>query len=154
MVYKDLLDSDFTGKKVTYIGKGKYNLRPLLFVKGKEIKHISLPRKSLRTQVKYKVVSGEYKCCYCEIPLDRYSFTKEHLVPVSRGGTDRVSNLRAACEDCNQEKGNLMLYSYIVCLELSTPDFVPNTESYFTHLTKIRNAKRLLDELESLHSAR
>lgn len=45
------------------------------------------------------------KCAYCGrtgIPLEI-----EHIVPKSRGGTDRVSNLTLACHECNQKKGNL-----------------------------------------------
>ena len=43
-------------------------------------------------------------CVYCKkqgIPLQI-----EHIVPESRGGSDRVSNLTLACESCNQKKGN------------------------------------------------
>ncbi|MBN1562968.1 MAG: HNH endonuclease [Anaerolineae bacterium] len=45
------------------------------------------------------------KCVYCgaeNVPLE-----KEHIVPKSRGGSNRVSNLTVACHPCNQEKGNL-----------------------------------------------
>lgn len=44
------------------------------------------------------------KCAYCggkDVPLE-----VEHLIPGSRGGTDRVSNLALACVPCNQKKGN------------------------------------------------
>ena len=44
------------------------------------------------------------RCAYCEktnIPLEI-----EHVIPTSRGGSDRVSNLTIACHKCNQEKGN------------------------------------------------
>jgi len=44
------------------------------------------------------------KCAYCgkkDVPLE-----VEHIVPKSRGGGDRVSNLTIACQKCNQEKGN------------------------------------------------
>jgi 5-methylcytosine-specific restriction endonuclease McrA len=44
------------------------------------------------------------KCAYCErsdLPLE-----VEHIVPKSRGGTNRVSNLTLSCRECNQEKGN------------------------------------------------
>jgi len=44
------------------------------------------------------------KCAYCgktNIPLE-----VEHIVPKSRGGTDRVSNLTISCRKCNLEKGN------------------------------------------------
>jgi len=43
------------------------------------------------------------KCAYGserDIPLQI-----EHIIPRSRGGSDRVSNLTLACEDCNQRKG-------------------------------------------------
>ena len=31
----------------------------------------------------------------------------EHLIPKSRGGSNRISNLAIACHDCNQKKSNL-----------------------------------------------
>lgn len=43
-------------------------------------------------------------CTYCgktDIPLE-----VEHIVPKSRGGSDRVSNLTLACHACNQKKDN------------------------------------------------
>ncbi len=43
-------------------------------------------------------------CAYCgrgEIPLQI-----EHIIPTSRGGTDRISNLTIACEGCNLKKRN------------------------------------------------
>ena len=44
------------------------------------------------------------KCAYCgkkDIPLE-----VEHIVPKSRGGSNRVSNLTLACTLCNQKKNN------------------------------------------------
>lgn len=44
------------------------------------------------------------KCAYCgktDVPLE-----VEHIVPKSRGGSDRVSNLTISCHECNQKKGN------------------------------------------------
>lgn len=32
--------------------------------------------------------------------------TVDHIVPVSRGGSDRMENLRAACGHCNYSRGN------------------------------------------------
>lgn len=45
------------------------------------------------------------KCAYCGvsgIPLEI-----EHIIPKSRGGSNRISNLAIACHDCNQKKGSL-----------------------------------------------
>lgn len=44
------------------------------------------------------------KCAYCgakDTPLEI-----EHIIPRSRGGSNRVSNLTLACHNCNQRKGN------------------------------------------------
>jgi 5-methylcytosine-specific restriction endonuclease McrA len=43
-------------------------------------------------------------CAYCgakDMPLE-----VEHIIPKSRGGSDRASNLTIACHECNQAKGN------------------------------------------------
>ncbi len=44
------------------------------------------------------------QCAYCgktKIPLEI-----EHIIPKSRGGSNRVSNLMLSCQHCNQKKGN------------------------------------------------
>lgn len=44
------------------------------------------------------------KCAYCDktdVPLEI-----EHIVPKSKGGSNRISNLTLACENCNKRKGN------------------------------------------------
>ena len=52
----------------------------------------------------YLLEKWNRKCAYCKrenIPLE-----VEHIVPKSRGGSDRISNLTIACNKCNQKKGN------------------------------------------------
>lgn len=44
------------------------------------------------------------KCAYCGkegIPLE-----KDHIIPKSRGGSNRVSNLTVCCRHCNESKGD------------------------------------------------
>lgn len=43
-------------------------------------------------------------CIYCG--ATNIQLEIEHLIPKSRGGSNRISNLGIACHDCNQEKGN------------------------------------------------
>ena len=33
-------------------------------------------------------------------------FTKDHIIPKSKGGLNKVSNMQTMCEECNREKGN------------------------------------------------
>ena len=52
----------------------------------------------------YLLEKWSRECAYCgaeQVPLEI-----EHIVPKSRGGSDRVSNLTLACRACNQAKGN------------------------------------------------
>lgn len=48
------------------------------------------------------------RCHYCRRPLTLGEMTIDHVVPRSRGGTDRYSNLVAACHACNQRKADRM----------------------------------------------
>ena len=51
----------------------------------------------------YVFAKWQRKCAYCdarEVPLEL-----EHIVPRSRGGSNRASNLTLACHGCNQRKG-------------------------------------------------
>jgi 5-methylcytosine-specific restriction endonuclease McrA len=53
------------------------------------------------------------KCCYCDRPFrEGLEFTKEHIIPVSNGGTDALSNLKPCCYECNQLRSNLDLKQF------------------------------------------
>lgn len=48
------------------------------------------------------------KCAYCGSQFDKLRPpTFDHIKPRSRGGTNHVDNLVAACSPCNQLKGNM-----------------------------------------------
>jgi 5-methylcytosine-specific restriction endonuclease McrA len=71
-----------------------------------EISGIAYQRGALQGYLlrEYLLEKWQRKCAYCGakgIPLQI-----EHLVPKSRGGSDRASNLTLACEPCNVRKGH------------------------------------------------
>jgi len=49
-------------------------------------------------------------CKYCRIPLDLENSTLDHIIPLSKGGTNKMENLAVACSDCNNKKGNAIDY--------------------------------------------
>lgn len=51
---------------------------------------------------------GARRCHYCGCNLTRATIRADHVVPLSRGGYDKLSNCVASCEPCNQAKGNMM----------------------------------------------
>jgi len=47
------------------------------------------------------------RCKYCKRPIDAYSCTVDHEIPLKRGGSPGLENLGLTCEGCNQCKGGL-----------------------------------------------
>ena len=47
---------------------------------------------------------GVLTCIYCLIPIQPGQDSLDHLVPVSRGGTNEYENLSIACRKCNSKK--------------------------------------------------
>lgn len=71
-------------------------------------------RKRAREQFRY-----EYGCCYyCGLTVEQKeppyprAATLDHLKPIARGGTSRMSNLVLACFRCNNEKGDMTETEY------------------------------------------
>lgn len=59
----------------------------------------------------YLLEKWQRKCAYCDkqnVPLEI-----EHIVPKSKGGSDRTSNLTLACRSCNEKKGNSSIQEYL-----------------------------------------
>jgi 5-methylcytosine-specific restriction endonuclease McrA len=74
-----------------------------------------------------------YTCQYCGRSQDRFKFreclTRDHLVPLSRGGTNEWNNVVTACSTCNTRKGN-SLPGKSGMYPLREP-----TEPHFVHLS-------------------
>jgi predicted restriction endonuclease len=44
-----------------------------------------------------------YQCAYCG---SEENLTLDHIIPKSKGGTDKTTNLICACKECNHDKGH------------------------------------------------
>lgn len=58
---------------------------------------------SINKEDKYQLKEGFGECIYCGKECDT---TFDHLIPVSEGGPDKVSNQVPACKSCNSEKND------------------------------------------------
>lgn len=59
----------------------------------------------------YLLEKHKRECAYCgakNVPLEI-----EHIVPRSRGGTNRVGNLTLSCRPCNAKKGNMYVEEFL-----------------------------------------
>jgi 5-methylcytosine-specific restriction endonuclease McrA len=75
------------------------------------VRFVHVPRK-FRRQVTntFLFARDSYRCQYCGRGQEQFKFreclTRDHLVPLSRGGTNAWSNVVTACSTCNTRKGN------------------------------------------------
>jgi 5-methylcytosine-specific restriction endonuclease McrA len=74
--------------------------------KAKRARYRSKGYARLRNQ-KAKMKKMKWKHCLLCGALDR--LTIDHIVPVSKGGTNSLSNLQVLCNDCNIKKGDNIL---------------------------------------------
>lgn len=97
------------------------------------VKFVHVPRR-FRRQVTntFLFARDAYRCQFCARPQallkPRECLTRDHLVPLSRGGTNAWTNVVTACSSCNARKGNHLPE------ELGMFPIKPPTEPHFVHL--------------------
>jgi 5-methylcytosine-specific restriction endonuclease McrA len=52
-------------------------------------------------------------CFYCRAHVGIDALEQDHMVPVSRGGSDSIENLAPACPACNMSKHDMTAVEYI-----------------------------------------
>lgn len=98
------------------------------------VRFVHVPRK-FRRQVTntFLFARDAYRCLFCarsERDLGfRECLTRDHVVPLSRGGTNDWTNVVTACSSCNTRKGNRLPE------ECGMELIVPPLEPHFVSLT-------------------
>ena len=83
-------------------------------------------------------------CAYCGDVHTEGSLTRDHVIPVSKGGKDTWTNCVTACYPCNNRKGDRLLKD--TGQELL---YVPYTPCHFESML-LRNRRILADQMEFL----
>ena len=83
-------------------------------------------------------------CMYCGREFSGFVLTRDHLIPLSRGGVDCWSNVVTACRGCNHAKGSRTPDEADMSL-LAVP-YVPNRAEYLV----LSNRRILADQMEFL----
>jgi 5-methylcytosine-specific restriction endonuclease McrA len=98
------------------------------------VRFVHVPRR-FRRQVTntFLFARDHYRCQYCgRTAADlkpRESLTRDHLIPLSRGGTNDWTNVITACSPCNTRKGNRMPE------EIGMHPLTVPVEPHFVHLS-------------------
>lgn len=83
-------------------------------------------------------------CLYCGHEHGDEELTRDHVMPISRGGRDTWANVVTACRRCNAHKGGRTPEEARMPL-LAVP-FIPNLAEYLV----LRNRRILSDQMEFL----
>ena len=83
-------------------------------------------------------------CLYCGKEYPDVGLTRDHVIPISRGGKDCWSNVVSSCKRCNAHKGSRTPDE--VSMPLLAVPYVPNMAEYLV----LRNRRILADQMEFL----
>lgn len=51
-------------------------------------------------------------CRYCRVQISEINRVVDHIIPVSRGGSDAIDNLQVICWECNADKRDRLDYAW------------------------------------------
>ncbi len=88
-----------------------------------------------------------FLCLYCGQRFNSNQLTRDHVIPTSKGGSDRWTNLVTACKRCNQRKGDRTPEACHMPL-LAVP-YRPNRAEY---LALVNGGRILGDQMSFLSS--
>ena len=87
-----------------------------------------------------------HTCLYCGQERPDWELTRDHVIPMSRGGKDGWPNVVTACKRCNAHKGRRTPDEAHMPL-LAVP-YVPNMAEYLV----LRNRRILADQMQFLRN--
>jgi 5-methylcytosine-specific restriction endonuclease McrA len=59
----------------------------------------------------------DYKCAYCGIEFDENTLpTRDHIIPISKGGNNIKNNIIPACQSCNSRKKDKLVNEFKVVI--------------------------------------
>lgn len=102
-------------------------------------RYVRIPYRPVPFCRKNILLRDGYRCQYCGTLKSPDRLTIDHVVPVSRRGTDDWTNVVAACKTCNHRKGS-HLPEEVGMKVLHRPK-TPNLPS-FLHLVRILGERR------------
>lgn len=131
---------------IPYIIHDEPELEKVLAFYGEKMGNIIYSRMLLVYQRTMLSEAQNHKCCWCgrrmtEYPEKGHSTTIEHVVPRSRGGEDHIDNYAAACNRCNQKRGNHSIEVFMECIRTGVFKKCHQQEKKYPNHLEARAAK-------------
>jgi 5-methylcytosine-specific restriction endonuclease McrA len=119
----------------------------------------AVKKKKTQRTTQYRIVTKRSKLCrYCQrlfnekaAPTDPLKKTKDHVVPLSKGGHDKKENRVYCCYECNRWKNNHSLEVWLKLVKRSR-SLLTKARSYTAKELNliIQNIQSVLREIEKI----
>ena len=96
-----------TRKKISEVLTGKSNFK----ISGKNHHNWKggISKDKGRYSIRFKILKRDnFTCQYCGRKAPDVVLNVDHIIPKSKGGLDKLENLKTSCRECNIGKGNLI----------------------------------------------
>lgn len=114
-------------------------------------------RKLITKELKEAVRAKSNHCFYCGRQLYDSNRTIDHIVPITKGGTNELNNLVCCCHECNQVKGGETIFGAIKKLKIKVgwcndefPEDKIRKEKYLNYIHLFEEADRKIKALKEL----
>ena len=85
--------------------------------------HSRLGRGKIPREMRLRIFERDnFTCQFCGTQLSASLLTIDHLVPLSLGGLDEMTNYVSCCSSCNQHKANATLSDFAQTINISIDD--------------------------------
>lgn len=115
-------------------------------------------RKSISTRRRFEIFKRDgFTCQYCGQRPPNTILHLDHIIPVSKGGTNQTENLITACIDCNLGKSNTLLNNSKESLQHITERKKEAAKQLRAYIKSCKDEKRMkgliVDEVESIFTS-
>jgi 5-methylcytosine-specific restriction endonuclease McrA len=118
------------------------DIHPIIAVRGEQGRVVFATAPALNNRELF--CRDGYTCMYCLSTQNERQLTRDHIVPLSRGGRDVWSNVVTACRACNQRKADQLLSE--TTMRLHAVPYTPNHAEWLI----LRNRHILADQMAFL----
>lgn len=107
-------------------------------------------------KVRKLVLERDKKCVECQ---SEDSLTIDHIIPLSKGGTNAPSNLRVLCKPCNVRKGSRIGWTWLerIVMAFHVEEIITNVENRLRAIISHNLAllrKEMSDHINNMREAR
>jgi 5-methylcytosine-specific restriction endonuclease McrA len=118
------------------------DIHPIIAVQGDQGRTVFETVPTLNNRELFR--RDRYTCMYCLSTMSERHLTRDHVVPLSRGGRNVWTNVVTACRACNQRKADLLLSE--TTMRLHAVPYTPNHAEWLI----LRNRHILADQMAFL----